>query len=105
MRGLRADSWQLYLELVEHTECLVELCLDVWHMGAKGVFVSAAVVALKDFCLGHARRTRQGHDAAGMGGITYLDAVEGIFERILNRTAIAQVLGELLLLNEKGERR
>jgi hypothetical protein len=36
-----------------------------------------------------------------MGGITYLDAVEGIFERILNRTAVAQVLGELLLLDEK----
>lgn len=49
VRGLRTDGGQLYLELVEHTECLVELCLDVWHMGAEGVFVSAAVVTLEDF--------------------------------------------------------
>jgi hypothetical protein len=51
VRGLRADGRQLYLELVEHPECLVELCFDVWHMGAEGIFVSAAVVALKDFVL------------------------------------------------------
>ena len=68
MRGLRADGRQLYLELVEHTECLVELCLDVWHMGAERIFVSAAVVALKDFVLVmhvmhvDGARTRRGGD-------------------------------------------
>ena len=46
-RGLSADRRELYLELVEYTERLVELSLYVWHMGAEGVFVGAAIVALK----------------------------------------------------------
>jgi len=46
-RGLSADGRELYLELVEHTKRLVELGVYVWHMGAEGVFVGAAIVALK----------------------------------------------------------
>jgi hypothetical protein len=46
-RGLSADGRELYLELVEHAERLVELGVYLWHMGAESVFVGAAIVALK----------------------------------------------------------
>ena len=46
-RSLSADGRELYLELVEHTKRLVKLGVYVWHMGAEGVFVGAAIVALK----------------------------------------------------------
>jgi len=70
-RGLSADGRELYLELVEHTKRLVELGVYVWHMGAEGVLVGAAIVAL--------------------------DTVKGLFERTLDRAAVTQVLCELLL--------
>jgi hypothetical protein len=47
MCGLGADDWELYLELVEHTERLVELRFDVWHVSAEGIFVGATIVALE----------------------------------------------------------
>jgi hypothetical protein len=43
---LGADGRELYLELMEHTKCLVKPDIDVWHVCAEGVFVCAAVVAL-----------------------------------------------------------
>ena len=46
-RGFSADGRELYLKLVEHTKRLVKVSVYVWHMGAEGVFVGAAVVALK----------------------------------------------------------
>jgi len=44
---LGVDGRQLDLQLIKHDEHFVELCVNVWHMGAKGVFVRAAVVTLE----------------------------------------------------------
>jgi hypothetical protein len=46
---LGVDGWQLDLQLVKHAEHFVELGVNVWHVGAKGVLVRAAVVALETF--------------------------------------------------------
>ena len=49
VHGLSADSRELYLELVKHTERLVQLGFDVWHVCMEGIFVSTAVVTLENF--------------------------------------------------------
>jgi hypothetical protein len=47
VHGLSANSRELYLELVENTERLVQLGFDVWHVCVEGIFVSTAIITLE----------------------------------------------------------
>jgi hypothetical protein len=47
MRSLGVDDRQLDLQVVKHTEHLVKLGVNAWHVHTEGIFVRAVVVQLR----------------------------------------------------------